>query len=130
MSKDEDSNDEKELSEPATSQPVETSTSTTSATQPKKKRSTGMKVLISFCLVAFVISPLIRIVNPHWAEESNETRQRIVDQQWGSAQYADGTKLYDAKKMFPKKETTTQAILSTIIAFLGVYGIYRFVWKD
>ena len=84
--------------------------------EEKKKRSLGMKLLLSFGLT-ILMNIAIQVVNPHWGEESKYTRQRIVTKQFGSG--------FDAEKYFPKKEKPLEAIASGVFAIIWVVGIYR-----
>ena len=90
----------------------------------KKKRSLGMKFLISFGLI-IIMNIGIKLVNPNWGEESNYQRQKVVDKHFGSARYEDGTPVNDARKLFPKKETPIQFALGSFIAVVGLIGIYK-----
>ena len=33
-------------------------------------------------------------------------------------------------RMFPKKETQTQNVLSSVVTLISALGVYKFVWKD
>ena len=84
-----------------------------------------MKLLMSWGLLTLTYFAML-VVNPNLGADGPDVlRQRAFEKQFGTHNSKERM-----NKMFPKKETQTQNVLSSVVALLGALGVYKFVWKD
>lgn len=94
-------------------------------TKEKKKRSLGMKLLMTW-FFGTITYFLMLVVNPNLGVDGSDFLNQIAfEKQFGTHNSKERM-----NRMFPRKETPTQNVLSSVVAILGVIGIYRFIWKD